>query len=613
MNIKFKCPHCQRALSVRPHLVGKRVPCPACKQILSIPAPVSRAADIEEFAAAALADQPQTNVPEQVPTTIEFTCPYCDEKVRVGTEFGGKQTPCPECRRIVKVPVAEKKEPKDWRKVDTRLTAGILRDVERAPEGTWDARVIGTVSQQALAEAQAIREVREPWTWQQWVKRGAAVASCLGLALFATWLVLSFTARSRESHAVSKTLQALDNLSKANPLVAAELYRALGEHSIRSGKAEEARAHFQKSRAAIVQAGDRDPVEREWLLIDLAQSQVELGGDREEATKGLRIKWDDAQKEIRQTLQNLRLPEGRIEAAHLVTRKLIEKGQGARAAPLASQFPEQASALLATIGLEMLDAGQDRKMVEALAGQAQQPFLKQPAKAQEQKTPARIPPSSLIALWLALGKPDMAKALADPPQGDIYSSPAVLAGYVEGWARQGDADRARKQARAPHVPLDRLQALVAIADAAIESGKPSAARPDLEAVLDLVQSELKTTPIPSWLLWKLVRLGVQAGLGERVETVARLIADPALRGRAQLEILRGRLAGLQGQADDSLAQVVGKDALAYGLAVEAIARHGARFVSDKQVQKMVDSWEPETARPFGYIGMALGMQDVGRK
>jgi len=62
-----------------------------------------------------------------------------------------------------------------------------------------------------------------------------------------------------------------------------------------------------------------------------------------------------------------------------------------------------------------------------------------------------------------------------------------------------------------------------------------------------------------------------------------------------------------------LAQVVGKDALAYGLAVEAIARHGARSVSDKQVQKMVDNWDPETARPFGYIGMALGMQDVGRK
>ena len=45
MPIKFKCPHCQRGLSVKEHLAGKTAKCPACKKALKIPAPVSSPAD----------------------------------------------------------------------------------------------------------------------------------------------------------------------------------------------------------------------------------------------------------------------------------------------------------------------------------------------------------------------------------------------------------------------------------------------------------------------------------------------------------------------------------------------------------------------------------------
>ena len=72
--------------------------------------------------AAALADE-QHQAPQEV-AEIEFTCAYCDTKVKVSAELAGKRAPCPECRRIVQVPLPEKREAKDWRKVDHRLPAG---------------------------------------------------------------------------------------------------------------------------------------------------------------------------------------------------------------------------------------------------------------------------------------------------------------------------------------------------------------------------------------------------------------------------------------------------------------------------------------------------------
>ena len=62
----------------------------------------------------------------------------CTETIQMPVELEGKQGPCPECRRIVKVPLREKKDPKDWRKVRTGVPSGAKVD-EPAPEGTWDA------------------------------------------------------------------------------------------------------------------------------------------------------------------------------------------------------------------------------------------------------------------------------------------------------------------------------------------------------------------------------------------------------------------------------------------------------------------------------------------
>jgi hypothetical protein len=91
---------------------------------------------------------------------------------------------------------------------------------------------------------------------------------------------------------------------------------------------------------------------------------------------------------------------------------------------------------------------------------------------------------------------------------------------------------------------------------------------------------------------------------------ARLIPDPGLRGRAELEILRSRLAGTRDRADESLLEGFAKGTVAEGLAREMLARHNARFGSSRDMQKAVDNWEPEWQKALGNAGLALGSQDA---
>src|ERR1700693_734956 len=113
MAIKFQCPHCKKSLNVRDQLAGKRAACPGCKQSITIPANEAAvpSPEMEDLAAAALADEP---VARGVPKTVDFKCYYCDEELHIDVALAGKQTPCPECGRIIKVPVPAKVAEEDW-------------------------------------------------------------------------------------------------------------------------------------------------------------------------------------------------------------------------------------------------------------------------------------------------------------------------------------------------------------------------------------------------------------------------------------------------------------------------------------------------------------------
>src|SRR5579885_3735263 len=126
MTIQFRCPSCRRSLKVKDAWAGKRAECPACKQVIPVPA-ASTNVDVEELAAAALSEQPQEQAEQK---TIDFPCPFCDEKIEAGTDLAEKRMPCPHCGRIVKVPKLAIGARKAWRQTGTRLPSAARRDDE---------------------------------------------------------------------------------------------------------------------------------------------------------------------------------------------------------------------------------------------------------------------------------------------------------------------------------------------------------------------------------------------------------------------------------------------------------------------------------------------------
>jgi hypothetical protein len=55
-------------------------------------------------------------------------------------------------------------------------------------------------------------------------------------------------------------------------------------------------------------------------------------------------------------------------------------------------------------------------------------------------------------------------------------------------------------------------------------------------------------------------------------------------------------------------QIVDANTPAHPKALELLARRNARLGNGSAMQKTVESWE-EKLQPFGYLGVALGLQD----
>src|SRR5216684_2348129 len=97
MSITFSCPHCKKSHTVKDHLAGKRAKCSGCQKVITVPAPMSLPADVEDLAAAALVDEPKPVVEAPKDTrTVDFKCPQCDAELHLRAELAGKQSQCPE-------------------------------------------------------------------------------------------------------------------------------------------------------------------------------------------------------------------------------------------------------------------------------------------------------------------------------------------------------------------------------------------------------------------------------------------------------------------------------------------------------------------------------------
>jgi hypothetical protein len=610
MAIKFTCPHCQKPLSVKDQLAGKKGNCPFCKKVLTVPKPAAATAgpaapaapaeaaapppaDMENEAASLLADQPAPEEQAEA-KTVDFNCPYCDEELHLSADLAGKKAPCPECRRIIPVPQLVKKEPKDWRKADPRRLGARPPD---APEDAWDAGAMTRASQQGLVEAGVIPKVRPRLTLQQKITRGVLAAAAVVVVAVGGIMTYRWLALGKEQLALKDALAYADSepaLKAVGPEGVAALHSGAAQYYLGAHSPQgiiEARNHFNQALKLLSSAPDG--TEREAALVELAEAQVALGSSNpDEVRQGARLSWKDTSAALRTTLAAMKVHEARLEALRKVSRRLVDAGQPGQVLALTSLVYSAPGAdkaeALAVAGLALLGKGK-----AADAGKAADRALEEYARGGVQ---LRAP---VVALAVALKR--------QPPKPDKGSSDqeADAVGQAGGLARLGQWDQAREKAlAAPKAPAQ-LQALVEVAAAAVDAKAGNTAA--LDAAVQLAAGDLKGRVDNGWLVWRLVRLGVRAGLdGDKLKgAVDGLPAqEKALRGRAQLEILRGRLAAKQ-PVDEGVLQQVDEQTLSARLAREELARHNVAY--DEGLAKTVQKWE-DPDRAFGSLGVALGLQ-----
>ena len=144
----FTCVSCSKTFKAPDSLAGKKVACPSCKTVGTVPVPASLelAKVVNQLNATTAAVPPANRNAAITPvgsqavrpsgdsviadllaeeksqeeasreSTIKFECTFCSEPVEVGLELAGKRHPCPSCSRIVQIPVPKVQAASDWRR-----------------------------------------------------------------------------------------------------------------------------------------------------------------------------------------------------------------------------------------------------------------------------------------------------------------------------------------------------------------------------------------------------------------------------------------------------------------------------------------------------------------
>jgi hypothetical protein len=117
----------------------------------------------------------------------------------------------------------------------------------------------------------------------------------------------------------------------------------------------------------------------------------------------------------------------------------------------------------------------------------------------------------------------------------------------------------------------------------------------------------KGKEMSGWILRRLAVLAGKLGSGEAGQTIARNIAEPALRQQAFVDLMPETTP--PDRVEATLGTAVDKNSSAYALALSNACQRQASQGDSAALQKAIQSWEPEKLRPFGYLGLALGLQD----
>lgn len=633
MAITFTCPHCKRGMRVKEEFAGMKGKCKACQQPITVPllpgssasaasdgkpeaprpaAPAAAPppADVEAEAAALFSDEPEPAEPAEV-KLIDFQCPYCDEAIQMPIELAGKRAQCPECKHLIKVPEPVKKEPKDWRKVETRGPSAARPTEQPAPEGAWGSTAASTVGKKTLEEVGVLPTTeppRTPWQKARWPVLGVSLVLVLGAG---TWMGLRWWGHRAADRAVGEAL-AFASTSEATPLVQAAVAIGAGEYYLNSRRTKDEHgpavlANNQLGKAlTTLRSAPKKSDERDAVLSDLALALVELGGNQEEAFAELRLTWDEVQKRLVATLTDIANGEARLQTLRRVARRLLERGQSARVLPLTNQVypPSDAkksadkAAALAEVGLEFLNTN-EKSLAEQAAQAALQLYPTKPTRDAKPKAPPLR--AEVVALAYVL---EMKNVPAPGPDEDDKANDLI--GKIAALARRGQLGEARKRASGQESdPAVQFRAWLALAAAAVDAQASDTT--DIEAAMKLAEGDVRNKAELSWSLLRLTRLALAAGMPpERVQEFADKIGNTTVRGRAQLAIFQANLAQAKQSVEDSAADTIEAKSLARALAAQALARHNTRLGANYAA--VVQGW-PQPQRAFGSLGVALGLED----
>jgi hypothetical protein len=623
MPIKFTCPHCKRGMIVEDRMAGMKGKCKACQKIITVPTPKKAAAqppkpsppatpaappsdgparppaDVEAEAAALFADEPPPAEPVET-KTIDLNCPFCDEPIHFPANLAGKREPCPECKRIIKVPELVKKDPKDWRKVDPRGPSGARLPDQPAPEGAWSSTAASTVGRQALVEAGVIPQTKPPRTL--WQKTRLPLAAVTGVVLLSVggWLGYRLWSQRAIERALQEALAfpASDQgNADAKALHQAAIALGAGEFYLEKkipDCVKDAKNQFGSALTTLRPAPES--TERDALLADLALAEVEMGGEGVEVNKGMRQPWLETQKLLQATLREIHNDDAKREAVRAVSQRLIARRQTALVLPLVSQIysaPDaEKAAALSVIALELLRAN-DQPTAEKAADDA--------LKLYEAQKPPPVR-AEVVAVAMTLGKkvPAPGKEAKDEEKANEH------VGQVEGLARKGEWDRARQKAEEKDFDdAVQFRAFLTLAEAAVDAKADIA-----DKAIELAKAKSSEKEELAWPLFHLTQLAIRAGLpDDRLQALTSIIPNRSLRGRAQLAIFRARLEQTQQPVEDAAADKIEPRSLARVLASQALARHNTRLNADWA--KTVQGWE-QPQKAFGSLGVALGLQDRKR-
>lgn len=620
MSIFFRCPGCQKAFRVADEKAGLRTNCTRCRKLMTVPRESeineSDPNAIEAMAGATLSGEFKASdlMPgvtangsaEAKPLTmITLECPYCFEAVEFPPDVGGKQAPCPQCRRIVKVPAPKDDRPRDWREVDSRPSLA-RRDDTPAPEGAWGntAGTAGVVSRDALLEAEVIvdrKTLAAP-------KRKRLYLTIAGLSVVLAglgWLIWS--RQARDDYRVDLVIDAVNatDAGSATPLPAgwsSAVHAAAGQFYLNEGRPDlkSAIKHLALARAEADRA--ETPLDRAILLARVAIAQAGLAGDDEAVQEKRAIPWDEAKKELRQTIQNFKdLPRelawGAIES---LTRELGAKGP-AKQPPLVAQvapeaFPSEADRAEALAVVAMVLTAKGDAAGDTVAADAD--------RAQSAAPEAKVSPR-FVAKLVAQRKAAAAQQFIAAPGEGEPSLPARLA-YVEGWSRTGDAadlERARKLAAAPGPVEHRAEAFALLAGACADTKDAGDA---LAGAVEFLAEQGAKYALPPWTLVRTARACRLAGRIDLIDKLSSVRSSPA-RPWVALEAIEGH-ADRGDPVDIAAAEDCGDKSAAQAWAWVAVARARA-FATNSDVRKEIATWPNESAQRLGWIGAALGLQD----